>query len=154
VRKLVLQIIIALSLSLGAVLAYSVDVHAGGMRIEGAFAPASIGAAKSGAIYFKIVNGGGETDRLVAATTPVARKTQLHSTKHEDGVMKMRMLKAIEVPAGGEAELKPGANHVMLFGLSAPLKEGDELELTLTFEKAGEVSLKVPVKKALHGMNH
>ena len=153
-RKILLQLVAALALSLGAVFAYSVNVHAGNMSIEGAYAPASMGAGKSGAIYFKVVNASGSDDKLIAVSTPAARKTMLHTTKEEDGVMKMRMLKALEVPAGGEAELKQGGHHVMLFGLTEPLKEGDSISLTLTFEKAGEMTIDVPVKKAMHGMDH
>ncbi len=153
-RKIVLQVVVALALSLGAVLAYSVNVQAGNMRFEGAFAPASLGAAKSGAIYLKIINASDSGDKLVAVSTPAARKAMLHSTTHEDGVMKMRMLMAIDVPAGGEAELKQGADHVMLFGLAEPLKEGGTISLTLTFEKAGDMTIDVPVKKAMHGMDN
>jgi copper(I)-binding protein len=154
VRKIVLQIVVALALSLGAVLAHSVNVQAGNMRVDDAFAPASIGAAKSGAIYFTIINETGSGDRLIAVSTPAARKAELHSTKHEDGVMKMRKMPALDVPAGGQAELKKGGNHVMLFGLTEPLKEGDTVSLTLTFETAGEMTIEVPVKKAMHGMSH
>lgn len=153
-RKIVSQVVVALALSLGAVFAYSVNVHAGNMRIEDAFAPASIGAAKSGAVYFKVVNESGKADKLIAVSTPAARKAMLHTTMHEDGVMKMRMLMALDVPAGGSAELKQGSDHVMLFGLAEPLKEGGTISLTLTFEAAGEMTIEVPVKKAMHGMSH
>lgn len=153
-RKLVLQVAFAVALSLGAIVAYSVNVSAGGgLNVEGAFAPASLGAGKSGAVYFTIKNTGTD-DRLVSATSSAARKVQLHTTKHEDGVMKMRMLDGLDVPAGGEAVLKPGGHHFMLFGLERPLKEGDSLSVTLTFQHAGEVKIEVPVKPAMHGMSH
>ena len=151
-RKIVLQLFVAIALSLGTILAYSVSVHAGSMQIENAFAPASMGAGKSGAIYFSVSNAGTETDKLVAVSTPAARKAQLHTTLNEDGVMKMRMLKAIEIPAGGHAGLKPGGDHLMLFGLVEPLKKGDAISLTLTFEKAGEVTIEVPIMDAKHGL--
>ena len=66
----------------------------------------------------------------------------------DNGVMKLRPLKAIDVKANGEATLKPGGMHVMLVGLKQPLKEGENFPLTLTFEKAGKIDVKVAVKKA------
>jgi periplasmic copper chaperone A len=59
--------------------------------------------------------------------------------------MKMRPLDGVEVPAGGTAEFSPGADHIMLIGLKAPLKAGDRFALTLRFEKAGEVAADVAV---------
>ncbi|MGI9465468.1 MAG: copper chaperone PCu(A)C, partial [Aestuariivirgaceae bacterium] len=63
-----------------------------------------------------------------------------------------RKVDALDVPAGGRAMLKPGGHHIMLFGLQAPLAEGDSLELQLTFEKAGTVMLQVLVKPQGHKM--
>jgi copper(I)-binding protein len=62
--------------------------------------------------------------------------------------MKMRPLPAVDIKAGGQAELKPGGMHIMLVGLAAPLKEGQTFPLTLTFEKAGKVEVTVTVEKA------
>jgi len=63
----------------------------------------------------------------------------------EGDVMKMREVEAIELPAGKTVELKPGGLHIMLMGLKAPLKAGSSVPLTLKFEKAGEVSVKLTV---------
>ena len=66
-----------------------------------------------------------------------------------DGIMKMRPVEGgIAVPAEGMAELKPGGLHVMLLGLAAPLAEGATIPVTLTFEKAGAITVEVPVMKA------
>jgi copper(I)-binding protein len=59
----------------------------------------------------------------------------------------MHRLDAIPVAPGAPARLEPGGQHIMLMGLSAPLADGDTLELTLTFERAGEITLDVPVSK-------
>jgi copper(I)-binding protein len=53
--------------------------------------------------------------------------------------MKMRAVAGIEVPAGGSVTLAPNGLHIMFTGLKGPFKEGDELPVTLTFEKAGSV---------------
>ncbi|PZP55043.1 MAG: hypothetical protein DI596_11980, partial [Azospira oryzae] len=74
-------------------------------------------------------------------------RTEFHRMSLEDGVMKMRHLPAIEVPAHGTVELKPGGTHLMLMGLKQPLKEGERFPLTLRFERSGTVALQVAVRK-------
>ena len=75
---------------------------------------------------------------LVGATSPVAKIVEIHEMKHEGGMMKMRAVDRIALPAGKAVEMKPGGYHVMLMDLVAPLKEGDTVPLQLTFEdKAG-----------------
>ena len=93
----------------------------------------------------------GEADRLVGASSPAAEAAQIHKTESVDGVMKMREAGPLEIPAMGTLEMKPGGYHIMLMGLKQPLKEGDTLEVTLTFEKAGQVAVKVPVGKVAEG---
>src|SRR5207302_11463713 len=102
----------------------------------------------TGVAYLTIVNTGTADDRLIAAATPVAEKAEPHSTVTENGVMKMRPVQAVDVKAGGKAELKPGGLHLMLTGLKAPLKEGGTFPLTLTFEKAGAIETMVKIEKA------
>jgi copper(I)-binding protein len=80
----------------------------------------------------------------------------LHTHLHENGVMKMRPIDGIVIPAHGMAELKPGGDHVMLMGLKAPLKMGDHFPLVLVLEKAGKIPVMVKVgpvgaKSAGHG---
>jgi copper(I)-binding protein len=117
-----------------------------GVAVEGAWARASTG--KSGAAYLSIVNRGTAPDRLLLVRTPVAEKATIHQSKMENGIVEMRPLSSITIPPGGAAQLKPGADHVMLMGLKQPLKEGQSFPLTLTFEKAGDVEVTVKVEKA------
>ncbi len=118
------------------------------IEIAHPFARATAATAKTGAAYFTIVNTGTSDDRLIAASSPVAEKSEPHSTIDDNGVMRMRPLAGIEVKAGERVELKPGGMHLMLTGLKAPLKLGQSFPLTLTFEKAGAVSVMVAVEKA------
>jgi copper(I)-binding protein len=75
---------------------------------------------------------------LVAVTSPVAKVVEIHSMAHEGGVMKMRPIQALPVPAGKPVDLAPGGYHVMLMDLAQPLKEGEKVSLTLTFaDKSG-----------------
>lgn len=104
--------------------------------------------APAGAAYFTVHNQGAEADRLVAASTPRAQKSELHTHEHRDGLMKMVQVPAVEIPAKGETAFQPGGNHVMLFGLGQPLKVGEQFPLTLEFEKAGKVEVQVKVESA------
>lgn len=114
------------------------------VAVEKAWSRATAEGASTGAVYF-ILKNGGPADRLVAASAPVAERVELHFMSMEGGVMRMRELPAIEVPAQGTVELKPGGLHLMLVGLKQPLREGDRYLLTLKFEKAGTVQVPVTV---------
>lgn len=120
------------------------------IRIEDPYARASTPSAKTGAIFLQVMNTGEEPDRLLAASSPAARKAELHTHREDgDGVMRMiHVEEGFEIPAGGMLMLERGGNHVMLMGLTAPLAQDATVPLTLTFEKAGEVTLEVPVDLA------
>jgi copper(I)-binding protein len=117
------------------------------IEVTHAWARATATTAKTGGAYLTIANKGASDDRLIAAATSVAAKAELHVTSMDGSVMKMRPLAALDVKAGGQEELKPGGMHIMLFGLTAPLKEGQRFPLALTFEKAGKVDVMVTVEK-------
>ena len=86
--------------------------------------------------------------RLIGGSSPVAGVVEVHEMAMEGDVMKMRALKnGLEIAKGRTMALKPGGYHVMLMELKQPLKEGETIDLTLVFEKAGEVAVKVPVLK-------
>ena len=116
--------------------------------MQNPWARASAGAHRTGAAYLTLVNHGDKVDRLVGASTPAAERAELHAHLHENGVMRMRQVEAIEVHPGEPAVLAPGGLHVMLMGLAKPLEEGARFPLTLRFEKAGEVTVQVAVLKA------
>jgi len=108
--------------------------------------------AKVGAAYVRIANTGKEPDRLVAVSTPIAGKAELHSVTDDNGVMKMRPADSIDVKPGETIELKPGGLHIMLMNLKSTPKPGDTIPLTLTFQKAGAQSVTATVDKpAGHG---
>ena len=107
------------------------------------------------AVYFTVKNPGA-ADRLVKATVDpgVAQMAQLHTMVTEGATAKMQQVDGVDVPAGGEVVLKPGGFHVMLMNVQKPLKEGDSLPVTLTFEKGGTVQVIAAVKTlAGGGMN-
>jgi copper(I)-binding protein len=118
------------------------------IEIDAPWARASAGMTASGAGYMTMRNTGAAGDRLIAASTPAAARTELHTMAMDGDVMRMRRVEAIDIPAGGTAELKPGGLHVMLFGLKQPLKDGDRIPLTLRFEHAGELTVQLGVRAA------
>jgi hypothetical protein len=103
-------------------------------------------SAGNGAVYVTLSNSGSKPDALVSASTDVAQTAELHETTRDGGVMKMRPVKAIPVPAGGKTELKPGGYHIMLMGLKQDLKPGEKVAVTLKFEHGGETRVEAPVK--------
>jgi copper(I)-binding protein len=106
-----------------------------------------MGGANSAA-YMIIRNTGSEPDKLIAASSDVAKTIELHTVVEEGGVMRMRQVEGgIDIPANGQVELKPGGFHVMLIGLTRDLNAGDSVQLTLTFEKAGQIPVTAQVRQ-------
>lgn len=121
------------------------EFRAGGITVVAPWARATPGGAKVGGAYLEIKAAGGAGDRLVSAASAAAGTVEIHGHINEGGVMKMRRLDGLAVPAGTSVMLKPGGYHLMLVDLKQPLKQGDKLQLTLTFEKAGTLSVEGPV---------
>jgi periplasmic copper chaperone A len=115
--------------------------------ITHAWARATSATAKTGVAYLTMANKGASDDKLIAVASQVADKAELHTTVMDNNVMKMRPLAAVDIKAGGQAELKPGGMHIMLIGLKAPLKVGDKFPVTLSFEHAGKIEVMVTVEK-------
>ena len=98
-------------------------------------------------VYMTIRNTGSQIDRLLKAETDIAQRVELHTAAMMDGQMKMAPVDSIEIPTGGEVKLQSGSYHVMLFGITHEPKVGDVISLTLTFEKAGTMPIRVEVRK-------
>jgi copper(I)-binding protein len=116
------------------------------LSIDHAFARATPPGAKSGGAFFVVENAGKTPDKLIRAASPVAGAVELHQMAMDGGIMTMRAMTAMDVPAAGKLELSPGGYHLMLLDLKQPLKVGDKVPLTLTFEKAGSVDITVVVE--------
>lgn len=152
-RKILINVAAAMSLTLAASLALVTGASASSIMVSKAYVRASATpTAETGAAYVSFMVHG-EADRLVAVSTPAAKMAGLHKSEVVDGVMKMAHVDGIDVPANGMLQMKPGGYHIMLMGLAKPLKEGDEVELTLTFEKAGDVQVKAKVGGVAAGAN-
>lgn len=118
---------------------------AGDLTLQHAWSRASIGTDRPGVFYVEITNKGAEPDALVGIATPASGMPMLHETVVKDGVATMPHAMSIPVPAGETVKLAPGGYHGMLMGLTAALVEGGSFPATLTFERAGEVTVDVEV---------
>ena len=103
--------------------------------------------APNGAAYFQVENGGSESVRIVGASSPIADRAELHTHEMDGGVMKMRHVRAVEVPAKGTASFAPGGLHVMLIGLKKPLVAGESFPLILDFDTAGTIDVTVEITR-------
>lgn len=110
-------------------------------------------AAPNGAVFGQLVHIGAMHDTLVSASTEAAEVVELHEmVVGDDDVMQMREVEGgFMVPPNSFLDLKPGGLHIMLIGLTQDLVAGEHIELTLTFENAGDVPLTVPVKDMMMG---
>ena len=113
------------------------------VEVTKAWARATPGKSTIGAAYATVTAPAG--DKLIGAATPVAGSAQIHEHSMENGIMKMRQVDAVPLPAGQAVTLSPGGYHIMLMDLKAPLVAGQSFPLTLTFEKAGTVEAMVTV---------
>ena len=124
-------------------------VRAGDLSIDSAWAPATVGFIRAGDAYMRIVNSGTSADSLVAAVTPVARRTRIRQWFiDDDGVTKIRTLDGLRIGPGETVILRPKDLTVKLMGLFDALRAGQEFPLTLRFERAGEVPVTIAVLAA------
>ncbi|MFN7980196.1 MAG: copper chaperone PCu(A)C [Vicinamibacterales bacterium] len=106
----------------------------GGRNMTGAFAV--------------VENSSATTKAIVAASSDISDKVELHEMKNENGMMKMSPVKKVDVPAKGKVELKPGSFHVMLFEVKKKIADGEKISLTFTFDDGSKVTTEAQVRKA------
>jgi periplasmic copper chaperone A len=146
-----------------------------GIKITDPWARTSPMVSGAGAAYMVIENTGSAADAVTGGSSDIATAVEVHETvvmgtaapmespamggdmaspaasdggmATGGGMMGMQKVDRLEIPAGGSVELKPGGYHVMLIGLTRELKAGEEITVTLNFEKAGDVTVKIPVRE-------
>lgn len=126
---------------------FALPAFAERMMIHDAYARTAMKGAKSGAAFMHIMNRTSEDDRLIGVSSEIAKKVELHTHKDMgDGVMKMMHVKeGFAIPAGRMHALARGGDHVMFMGLTRDMIAGEAVEVILTFEKAGDVVVQIPV---------
>jgi len=118
------------------------------VTVSDAWVRATVPAQRATAAFMQIVATDGA--RLISASSPVAGTTEIHEMAMVDGVMKMRAIPGLDLPAGKTVVLSPGSYHVMLLDLKAPIRVGDAVPLSLVFESPDKrrttMELKAPVR--------
>lgn len=146
IAEITLAVLISLFAAAGIYPVFAHDYQLGKLKIEHPWSRATPGGAKVAGGFMKITNTGTETDRLVGGSLVAAGAFEVHETRMEGDVMRMRRLeKGLEIRPGQTVELKPGSYHVMFMQLTTGLKEGERIKGTLIFEKSGtlEVEFKI-----------
>ncbi len=118
------------------------DVH-----VEDAWSLPLPPTSVNGAAYLTVHNRGSLTDRLLEVESDIAGKAELHSHVMQDGQMSMMRLSGVDIPPNASVEFAPGGLHVMLLRLTRPFIRGEQYQLILRFELAGEVPAVVMIKE-------
>ena len=127
-----LVIILACAALAPAAMAAESAASSASIKIADPWVRAPAPGQKTAAAYVELMS-----DRdaaIVAAGSPVAARVEMHSTTTEGGVMRMRAVSRIELPAGRKVKLGTGGTHLMLIDLKHPLKAGDKVPLTLSVQ--------------------
>ncbi|EAR60673.1 copper chaperone PCu(A)C [Neptuniibacter caesariensis] len=124
------------------------------VTVKDAYARAVPPGQMNSASFMMLNNDEEKSVSLVSGSSSVAKVVELHNHINENGVMKMRQIEKIDIPAKGMAHLQPGGLHVMLIGLKKDLMEGDNIDLNLEFSDGSSQELTIPVKKVMGGMKH
>ncbi|HUP93272.1 MAG TPA: copper chaperone PCu(A)C [Burkholderiales bacterium] len=126
------------------------------VKVANAWARATVPGQNTGAAYVDLTSDRGAV--LVAAGSPLAARVELHSMTNDGGVMRMRQLPKVELPAGQTVRLEPNGVHLMLVELKQPLKPGDKLPLVLSVQSSGmsltTLKIEAEVRAAANGAQH
>lgn len=129
-----------------AVPALAHDVTVGDLQIIHPHIPQPAASAKAAGGFMVIANSGTEPDRLIGIETDIAAKAEVHESRVDaNGVGTMEHVDFIEIPANGTVSLEHGGYHIMLMGLSGPLKEGEMHKAVLIFERGGRVEIEFQI---------
>lgn len=139
--------VFVLALALVAPTAFAHDYSHGPVTVDHPWSRPTPPGTPMGVGYMSISNSGSSDITLVGAATPRAGNVSIHETSMHEGVMRMAPVKGgLAIPAGTTVELKPHSFHLMLEKLKSPLREGESIPLTLTFEGADEMQVELNVE--------
>jgi copper(I)-binding protein len=126
----------------------------GAIQIQHPYARAVPPGQSNSAAFMTLRNPGDIANAVVSASSPAARAVELHTHTMDGGMMKMRRVEQIELPARGDTVLKPGGLHIMLIGLTEQLKPGMKISLTLKFADGSASTIVAPVQDVMQAMGH
>ena len=130
-----------LGLALGGTGALAHEVKHGEIAIVHPWVMATVVPSANAVVSFKIRNGGKHDDQLVSASSPLAPHAELVDVQNSH-------LNRVEVKADGVLVLGSDGPHIVLRGLTKPLSAYDRFPMTLTFTRAGKVTVEVMVEEA------
>ncbi len=110
-----------------------------GIKVEDPWVRVTFGQSRATAGYMALIDQSGKGNTLVGLEMAGGAKAEIHETAVDGDIVKMRMVKALTVPAGGRAELTPTGGHIMIMGLTGPLKMGETLPIKLKFADGSEM---------------
>ena len=147
--------LIGFVLALAGLVAEAHEYKVGNIAIAHPHALPTIGDLGTAGVYMAFKNTGA-ADRLLSATTAAASSVEIHNMSMDGGMMRMRRLDGIDLPAGETVVLASGGLHMMVFGLKAPLRAGASFALELRFENASKMLVQVNVEanSAATNQNH
>ena len=119
----------------------------GDIQVRHPWSRATPPGAKVAVGYMEIRNRGAQPDRLLSASSAVAKRVEMHVTQREGEVLKMRQVESFEIPARERFTLRPGGSHLMLVDVVQPLQKGERFTMKLRFERAGEMEVELEVQE-------
>ena len=125
------------------------------VEVSEAWARSTMPGQKVAGVYMRLK--ADRPARLIGVRSRAAKTAEVHEMSHAGGVMRMRKVEALDLPANQAVKLEPGGYHVMLFDIAKPLKPGERVSLTLIFEQAGkrvEVPVNAEVRALLEDSRH
>lgn len=122
------------------------------VSVENPYARAVPPTARNSGAFMLIRNNSDQDRKVVSAKSSVSAVTELHNHIHDNGVMRMRRVEAIDVPAHGSVELKPGSYHVMLINLIKPLKPEDPVHIDLVLDNGSVIPVDLKARRVGMGM--
>ncbi len=124
------------------------------VRVDNAYVRAVPPTQNVSAAFMSLRNESATDRRIVAAESPVAKTVELHAHIMKDGMMRMRQVEKIDLPAGQDVALKPGGLHIMLIGLKQKLVPGENVGVTLILDDGSRATINATVKKLAMKMQH
>ncbi len=125
----------------------SLGLQAAEIGVTDPYARAVPPGQPNSAVFMSLTNRSSKDRALVGAESSAAKVVELHTHVNEGGMMRMRRVERIDLPAGQSVALKPGGLHVMLIGLKQNMAAGDEVDLTLIYDDGDKAMIKAPVRK-------
>jgi periplasmic copper chaperone A len=130
------------------VLSSSLHADASNLLVENAFARPALKQQRNSAVFMTINNQGGDS-AIVRASSNAAKVVELHTHINDKGVMRMRKIDQIDLPAGQTVTLEPGGLHIMFIGLNKDMTIGDSVALSLELADGSKKTMAVPVQKGM-----